>query len=289
MTVDVAAVERLVADVTRQFQEGLQQIAAAAARESELERKRLSDESLALAKERARLEEARQHLRLERLRLELAPPSSEGGQELQDSVCTKDPELSTPMFHTRELLNVPPSYEGKSLHGAQGGSARADVDVLHLSPPPSVVAVSGAPRCLSAHVPRDCAVAWRGSIFAVLPAERPDAGQLGHDLWNHTVEVPDGWEVVSAKQRDFDHVLAAMTRQSWGAMVLGVRNAREGFDAYYTPLFQAGNYEGRLCQADVDWIEAAAESPKRFRMTYSGLRLLIRSQAPRPSAAFGGR
>ncbi|CAJ1355496.1 unnamed protein product, partial [Effrenium voratum] len=55
--------------------------------------------------------------------------------------------------------------------------------------------------------------------------------------------------------------------------------ARRGFDAYWTPLFGDGSFAAQLCEADVDWIEPAgpAEEPqRRFRMTYSGLRLVIR-------------
>jgi hypothetical protein len=262
MTVDVVAFERLVADVSRQFQEGLQKLAAAAAQETQLERKRLSEEALALAQERARLEEARQHLRLEMLRMEVAPlslpPGGQGDQDLQL-------KLGTPTFNARELFS-----NKVSLPCSEQGSARCGVS-------------------LSTHVPRDCAVTVQGSVFTVLPVETPDAAQLGHELWNHTVEVPEGWEVVSAAHRDFHNVVAAATRRRWGAMVLGVQNAKGGFDAYYTPLFQAGNHEGKLCQADVDWIEPVAGNPRSFRMTYSGLRLLIRSRATSvPSAAIGG-
>ena len=61
---------------------------------------------------------------------------------------------------------------------------------------------------------------------------------------------------------------------------------KRGFDAYWTPLFGDGSFAGQLCEADVDWIEPVGPEDRRFRMTYSGLRLVLRkSSGMKPTAS----
>merc|ERR1711890_185566 len=75
----------------------------------------------------------------------------------------------------------------------------------------------------------------------------------------------------------FGSAMAALCSHGWGSLVLGVQNARKGFDAYWTPLFGDGRRAGQKCEEDVDWIEPVEGSEHRYLMTYSGLRLVIRT------------
>lgn len=139
------------------------------------------------------------------------------------------------------------------------------------------------------YVPAECQVTFKDHAYSVLPVQRPDAAGMGHDLWNHIVEVPEGWEVLSSEDGDFGEVIAALSRHRWGSLVLGVRGSRQSFDAYWTPLFGDGGHAGVLCQEDVDWIEPVDGSSNRFRMTYSGLRLVMRRPAASQVAGERGR
>ncbi|CAE8586719.1 unnamed protein product, partial [Polarella glacialis] len=59
----------------------------------------------------------------------------------------------------------------------------------------------------------------------------------------------------------------------------------KSFDSYWTPLFGDGSHAGQMCQGDVDWIEPVEDHMRRYRMTYSGLRLVIRQAKAAPSFA----
>jgi len=143
-------------------------------------------------------------------------------------------------------------------------------------------------------IPANCTVCDHLFRYSVLPLQAPDAPNLGHDSWNQVVELPPGWEVVSTEDDGFLATISLLSQRRWGAMVLGVQNASQGFDAYWTPLFGDGSHAGQRCQADVDWIEAVSQEEhkrKMFRMTYTGLRLVIRSRmrtgmAANPSRCF---
>merc|ERR1712048_15322 len=106
----------------------------------------------------------------------------------------------------------------------------------------------------------------------------PDAPNLGHDLWNHTVDLPEGWEFFSANDKDFSQAIVTLANHRWGAIVLGVRNAHHGFDAFWTPLFGDGSHAGQRCEEDVDWIDPVQDNDSQYRMTYSGLRMVIRQR-----------
>lgn len=246
MTFDQHAAEQLameaaeaMQEVARRFTKGLQDLVNQAAAEAARERQRLQEESTALARERQRLEEAWQHLNVERARIEAGPVSS---------------------GHKPSLYPSPRESQEEA--------------TLTRSPVPM-------PQGL---VPSNYIVTVGDRAYTVLPLKEPEAMSLGHELWNHVVEVPEGWEVLSSQMENFHQVMSVLGQHRWCAMVLGVRNARRGFDAYWTPLFGDGSFAAQLCEADVDWIEPAGqEAPhsgqqelRRFRMTYSGLRLVIR-------------
>lgn len=235
MAFDRHAAERLageaadgIKEVVRRFSKGLQELIEQAAQEAERERQQILEESTALARERQRLEEAWQHLNVERARME-------AGQ--------------VPSGHQPTLYPSPRESE-------------------------ATLSRSMAPQ---GQVPNHYIVSIGDRAYTVLPLKEPGASSLGHDLWNHIVEVPEGWEVLSTQMEGFNHAISVLGQHRWGAMVLGVRNASRGFDAYWTPLFGDGSFAAQLCEANVDWIETAGqEDQRRFRMTYSGLRLVIR-------------
>uniref|UniRef100_A0A6T1DUE6 Uncharacterized protein n=1 Tax=Alexandrium monilatum TaxID=311494 RepID=A0A6T1DUE6_9DINO len=263
MAFDEKAVEQLAAEAARVFLAGLQNLAAAAAKEAELERQRLSAEALALAKDRARLEEAWSQLNLERTRLECSVGASTG---------------ITDVSHVSPLGRALPRSLGSVIspmhERAGGGLGPAAGEELHSSVLGGYTVPSGL-AALQGPVPGYCSVTVGRHCFSVLPLQEPDAVSLGHDLWNHVVELPEGWEIYSALDREFDQVIASLTKRRWGAMVLGVRNAHDHYDAYWTPLFGDGSHAGMRCQEDVDWIEPMEDNARRFRMTYSGLRVII--------------
>jgi len=221
-----------------------------------VERSKLEDDSRALARERIRLEEAWSQLNLERARLECSSGLSTGHK-------------SAPLA-SFTLEDIP----------APSDSVIPSAVSSEVRPVPSAISpgrlsyTSAVPR---GQVPDGFSVTVGAFQYSVLPLKEPDAPNLGHDLWNHIVEVPEGWEVMASDADGFDHTISVLAQHRWGAMVLGVRSGA-GFDAYWTPLFGDGSHAGQCCQADVDWIEPIEDDCKRFRMTYSGLRLLIRAK-----------
>lgn len=246
MTFDQSAAEQLAAEaahamqqVAMQFTKSLQDLVDQAAAEAARERQRLQEESTALAREKQRLEEAWQHLNVERARIEAGPVSS---------------------GHKPAMYPSPRESVGEA--------------TLTRSPCP----VPQGP------IPINYIVSVGDRAYTVLPLKEPEAMSLGHELWNHVVEVPEGWEVLSTQMENFHQVMSVLGQHRWGAMVLGVRNGKRGFDAYWTPLFGDGSFAAQLCEADVDWIEPAGpevlnqqeQQQRRYRMTYSGLRLVIR-------------
>eukprot|EP00930_Biecheleria_cincta_P030308 TRINITY_DN2098_c5_g1_i1.p1 TRINITY_DN2098_c5_g1~~TRINITY_DN2098_c5_g1_i1.p1 ORF type:complete len:444 (+),score=83.04 TRINITY_DN2098_c5_g1_i1:126-1334(+) len=262
MTFDVAAARHLATEAVRVFSDGLQELVRAAAAEAAKDRERLEHEALVLSRERKRLEEAWSQLHVERARFESTMGVSTGYR---------------PSQHMAE-------YDG-----------RAEERFGSIGPPRhSQLLTSSIARLAetgSEQVPADYMVAVGDCAYAVLPLKEPSAPNLGHDLWNHVVEVPDGWEVLCSSTSGFHHVMAELSRHSWGAMVMGVRNENNGFDAYWTTSFGDGSHAGQLCEGDVDWIEEVEQGGRRFRMTYSGLRLVIcaRPTTLSPDGAGGGR
>lgn len=246
MGFDVVAAERLAAEASeamkeaaRKFSAGLRELVEEAQAEAARERQQLNEGSTVLARERQRLEEAWQNLNVERSRLEASGHLLAGHK----------PVLYPSIESTLEEANL--SSSRLSTIG-QGG-----------------------------HVPANYIVSVADRAYTVLPLKEPSCSSLGHDLWNHVVEVPEGWEVLSTQMEGFPAAMNVLGQHRWGAMVLGVQNAKRGFDAFWTPLFGDGSFAAQLCEEDVDWIEkvGAEDPPRRFRMTYSGLRLVIRMKA----------
>lgn len=249
MPFDISAAEQVAAEATRAFHAGLQKLVTAAAKEAELEWQRLQNESHALAEDRRRLEEAWKLLHeTERIRLKDETLGARGA--------------------AKAIMSGSPVAAKEQLSTSRGEWA----------PLPSPSQKSVAPSGTLGSVPANCTVSYGQSTFSVLPHQLPDASNLGHDRWNEAVEIPEGWEVLSSASYGFDEAMAFLTQNCWGAMVLGVRNANQGFDAYWTPLFGDGSHAGQMCEADVDWIEPVDGDDRQFRMTYSGLRLVIRQR-----------
>lgn len=271
MPFDVRAAEALAEQVIRAFNDGIQSLIAAAAKEAEIEWQRIDHESQSLAMDRRRLEEAWAHLHTaEMSRLE----SCSGAAAASASASAA--AMLSPTTH------IPrgewPRSEWVPLHNSHNSAA---------PPPPSQQALANAAPGPLGTVPPTCTVTLGRYAYSVLPLQEPSAPNLGHDLWNHTIDIPDGWEVVSLAVTGFDNAVAQLTQNRWGAMVVGVRNAKQGFDAYWTPLFGDGSHAGKLCEADVDWIEPIGDEGRSFRMNYSGLRLAIRTQRPVVAAPHG--
>lgn len=255
---DVMAARHLASEAARVFSDGLQELIRVAAAEANKERARLEQEAVVLGRERKRLEEAWSQLHVERARFESSVGVSTGYR--------------------------PSQHVGEGDARAEERGARQS-QLLNSS-------IARLAETGSEQVPADYTVAVGDCTYAVLPLKEPSAPNLGHDLWNHVVEVPEGWQVLCASTSGFHHVMAELTRHSWGAIVMGVRNEKNGFDAYWTTSFGDGSHAGQLCEGDVDWIEEVEEGGRRFRMTYSGLRLVICSPgtaALAPDAAGGGR
>lgn len=258
MTFDVTAARHLATEAVRVFSDGLQELVRAAAAEAAKERERLEQEALVLSRERTRLEEAWSQLHVERARFESG-------------------------------MGVSTGYR-PSRHMAEGDGREGSICVARHSQ----LLTSSIARLAetgSEQIPADFMVAVGDCTYAVLPLKEPNAPNLGHDLWNHVVEIPEGWGVLISSSGGFPFVMAELARHSWGAMVIGVRNGKNGFDAYYTTSFGDGSHAGQLCEEGVDWIEEVEEGGRRFRMTYSGLRLAICSLATAspPDGAGGGR
>eukprot|EP00927_Polykrikos_kofoidii_P034571 TRINITY_DN29309_c0_g1_i1.p1 TRINITY_DN29309_c0_g1~~TRINITY_DN29309_c0_g1_i1.p1 ORF type:complete len:346 (-),score=57.02 TRINITY_DN29309_c0_g1_i1:105-1076(-) len=314
MTFDVVAAERLTLEVVRAFESGLRGISAAAAKEVAVERSKLEFEARQLSEDRARLNEAWNQLRAERSQLEVAAqeirrkdasfvlqvqPQGRGmiqsaGQPLQlqqqnqlvhhQQEVQRVPAPTTSSHHSASLVSLARSGDRLSLpRPTVGGVVQSSATIAALQPGADGLAeispLSLGSTCGGGDVPADCVVRIDGYSYTVLPFERPNAENQGHDMWNLKVDIPQDWEVLSTNVIGFDHAISTLTRHRWGAIVLGVRNANKGFDAYWTPLFGDGSHAGQRCQADVDWIEPADDEERRFRFTYSGLRLVVRSRA----------
>lgn len=255
MPFDLAAADLVASEATRVFQAGLNKLIVAAAREAELEWQRLQNEQAAIAEDRRRLEEAWKLLHnAERARVEdLAAIARRNSSSMMNSIpaapLVTSPKAGLGLSATRLSASDWAPF-GRST--AENGSSPG------------------------AHV-GNCIVLYGQNTFSVLPPEDPGACKLGHNCWNEAVEIPEGWEVLSKATLGFDEAMAFLSQHCWGAMVLGVRNANQGFDAYWTPLFGDGSHAGQLCQADVDWIEPLEpkHEGRHFRMTYTGLRLVI--------------
>lgn len=260
MPFDIRSAELIAEQAVRKFADGLQGLIAAAASEAELEWQRIDDESHALAMDRRRLEEAWAQLHnAEASRLEVAT-----GMAASAASTATMGVLSPAAVPRSQWVPLPQQLPPQ---------------------PPSQQALQSPSQGPYGVVPSSCTVTVGRFGYSVLPLQEPSAPNLGHDLWNHTIDLPDGWEVVSSGGAALDGAVAALTQHGWGAMVLGVRNASQGFDAYWTPLFGDGTRAGQLCEADVDWIEPISDDGRRFRMNYSGLRLAIRTQNPIVQAA----
>lgn len=269
MTYDPALVEKLIGEVTQSFVMGLRNIANAAAKEAEMERQRLADERHMLEKERLRLEEAWAHIHSECARREWTAGACNGLAAVSVSA-------TSPKRRQNSVQSAPSEMSGS-----------CNTDHMQMSVPVlSAMCSSPAHASLSPvgggshidYVPSDCQLSFQGYAYSVLPLQCPDAANLGHDLWNKMVELPQGWEVLSQTDPEFNSALFALTSHGWGAIVLGVRNAKNGFDAYWTPLFGDGSHAGHLCEEDVDWIDPVKQRENQFRMTYSGLRMVIRQR-----------
>jgi len=292
MGFDLSAVERVAVEVSRVFADSLQSVAREAAKEAELTRQRLDDEARALAKGHAKLEEGWRQLNLERQRLSIAAGASIGVASCQQPAAAKLVPGTAPgalRYDTPPRMRL--AGAGAPPEKAAEKAEEAPVKKAAAITQEAQVEVAGwgqvelLPQAVDPwnYVPAECQVTFRDHVYSVLPVQRPDAAGMGHDLWNHVVEVPEGWEVLACEGGDFGEAIAAVSRHRWGSLVLGVRGPRQSFDAYWTPLFGDGGHAGSLCQEDVDWIEPVEGSSNRFRMTYSGLRLVMR----RPAAPLG--
>jgi len=271
MTYDAAAVEQLISEVTQTFALGLRSIANAAAKEAELERQRLADERRLLEKERKRLEEAWSHISSECARRESSVGACTGLSAV--SVSATSPKRRPPS----SVQSVPSELSGST----RGDQLQMSVPVLSCATIGSPMNSSVSPVSCGPHidyVPSDCTLTLQGYSYSVLPLQFPDASNLGHDLWNKTVELPQGWEVLSEADPEFHQALPQLTQRGWGAIVLGIKNAHNGFNAFWTPLFSDGSHAGLLCEEDVDWIDPVENRDNQYRMTYSGLRMVIRQR-----------
>lgn len=284
MTIDATAVEVLIAQVTRSFVDGLQNLAVSAAKDAELQRRQLEEQARALALERVQLEEAWAHFNAERARVDGVAKGSPH-HSIARSSPSHSPTQVTPRMSV--LRSQPDTDEVSS----------TQMTLLQFPSPEkpltSIALRGAASPAHDANVEIDgvlasCTVCDQFYRYSVLPAQTPDAPNLGHDEWNQTVELPPGWEVVATTDNGFLATINWLSQRRWGAMVLGVQNASRGFDAYWTPLFSDGSHAGQRCEADVDWIEAvpsARHKQRVFRMTYTGLRLVIRTPLHKTSTS----
>jgi len=101
--------------------------------------------------------------------------------------------------------------------------------------------------------------------YAVLPQARPDEATVLLDMFDSTVTVPAGWEVLDAGAVEgFDDAVASLARHGWGTSLLCVKNAEGGFSSYRTVLYTHSGTAGSRVSGDSKVVKALDESGRQF-------------------------
>eukprot|EP00927_Polykrikos_kofoidii_P034572 TRINITY_DN29309_c0_g1_i2.p1 TRINITY_DN29309_c0_g1~~TRINITY_DN29309_c0_g1_i2.p1 ORF type:complete len:246 (-),score=32.42 TRINITY_DN29309_c0_g1_i2:368-1039(-) len=201
MTFDVVAAERLTLEVVRAFESGLRGISAAAAKEVAVERSKLEFEARQLSEDRARLNEAWNQLRAERSQLEVAAQEirrkdasfvlqvqPQGRGMIQSAGQPLQLQQQNQLVHHQQEVQRVPAPTTSSHHSASLVSLARSGDRLSLPRPTAdglaeISPLSLGSTCGGGDVPADCVVRIDGYSYTVLPFERPNAENQGHDMW----------------------------------------------------------------------------------------------------------
>lgn len=127
--------------------------------------------------------------------------------------------------------------------------------------------------------PHDFSIELAGHRYAVLPPAWADESKVLLDMYDATVTVPEGWEVLTTLERNFAKVMKKLTRHGWGTSLLCVKNAEGGFSSYRTTLYTHGGSAGSCLSNNSSVLQALDSNFREFRfsggMILSG-RLVIR-------------
>jgi len=90
-------------------------------------------------------------------------------------------------------------------------------------------------------------LSFRGCRYTVLPPAGPREASVLLDMYDVTVTVPPGWEVLSTDHQGFDDAIQQLSRHGWGTSLLCVKNAEDGFSSFRTVLYTHGGRPAGTC------------------------------------------
>lgn len=300
---DHEAAEALALDAAGAFSRGLRSLVdaagAAATAAAEKERRRLSEERLQLEAEAARLEAEWAQLEAERAKLGTGRPSPPPGSEARRRRSSPSAAPEAPSCNT--LAQLPESVLAATLSGRcesadeAGGHVLIDFSpglLMHAlehfreerHPPPErhpqagdlerefreILAHYSVRGWVYRHPPSDQDLAPTSlrlgrREYAVLPQAEPNQATVLLDMFDSTVNVPVGWEVLLADAADgFDDVVASLARHGWGTSLLCVKNAEGGFSSYRTVLYTHGGTAGSRVSGDSKVVKALDSCGRQF-------------------------
>jgi len=305
MVFDCSAAEALSADVAACFGERLQslvdecgvdmerehkrlmEMAAVAMYAAEQERERIRKDSEKLSVSRARLDEAWQRLANERkLHEEQKERLGSQGSVQSGASATWDVASEAPCLSPRVPGVVCAKNGSRHSPPASRESVSRELNV-YSSP--------GQPTC---HEDRGVRIEsdvrqvidfvefsihgdfTNGYSYAVWPTRPANEPMVGFDMWNKTVQLPQGWEVLEASMDGFEATIAQMTQSRWGAGWLCTLNSQGGFDAHATCRSAADDVAGDLRHdGSVPWLKrVGGANSNEFKFTCGGARLVIRAR-----------
>lgn len=112
-------------------------------------------------------------------------------------------------------------------------------------------------------------LAFRGRRYAVLPAASPDEATVMLDMYDVTVTVPPGWEVLTTGQHNLDDAMGELSKHGWGTSLLCVRNASGGFSSYRTKLYTHGGPSGSKVSSDSRVLQAVENGGRTEMFKFS--------------------
>lgn len=102
----------------------------------------------------------------------------------------------------------------------------------------------------------DSLLAFRGRRYAVLPPAGPEEAAVLLDMYDVSVTVPPGWEVLCTDQPGFDDAMGELSKHGWGTSLLCVKNSEGGFTSYRTVLYTHGGQAGTKVSGDSRVLQA---------------------------------